>query len=179
MLTGRLRYTSHKYPVSKNSIVSQVARNEIFPVRNCEFAQLVTSEMSDPCRFFTPDSRSLSSDFITEELTSALQLLKLGKAAGPGSICPELIHHAGSEMKSWSCEFLSSCLHNLKIPKIWRKAVITILKANKPPGYPKGYQPIPLLCIPFKILRCCIYAHSESTITVLLPMELAGFQYGR
>ena len=117
-LIGRLRHTSCKGPVSANSIASQVMRNGIFPVRDHDSARLVASEVSDLWRVLTPDSQSLSGDFTIEELTSALQHLNHEKAAGPDSICPELILHAGSEMKSWLCEFLSSCLRNLKIARM-------------------------------------------------------------
>ena len=75
----------------------------------------MVSEVSDLWRVLTPDSQSFSGDFTIKELTSALQHLKPGIAAGPDSICPELIFHAGSEMRSWLIDFLSSCLRNLKI----------------------------------------------------------------
>ena len=98
-LTGRSRYTSCKCPISENSIASQVVRNGIFPVRDSEFAQLVASEVSDLWRVLALDSQEFSSDFTVEELMSALQYLKPGKAAGLNSICPELIFHAGSEIQ--------------------------------------------------------------------------------
>ena len=148
-------------------------------MRDHKSSRLMASEVSNLWRVLTPDSQSLSHDFNIEELTSALQYLKPGKATGPDSICPELILHAGSEMRSWLCEFLSSCSCNLKIPKVWRRALIKILKPNKSPGNPKSYRPISLLCIPFKILEHHIYAHVESTTDPLLPREQAGFQHGR
>ena len=126
----------------------------------------MASEVSDLWRVLTPYDQSLSGDFTAEELTSALQHLEPRKASGPDSICPESILHAGSEMKSRLSEFLSSCLFNLKIPKIWRRAlVVAILKPNKPSGDPESYQLIDLLCIPFKILEHLIYAHVVLTPT--------------
>ena len=49
-------------------------------------------------------------DQILREFAAALQHLKPGKALGPDSICSELILHAGAALKSWLCDFLSSCL---------------------------------------------------------------------
>ena len=69
------------------------------------------------------------------EFITALQRLKRGKALGPDSICPELIIHAGFALKSWLCDFLSSCLRRLKIFKIWKRAlVVAIPKPIKPVG---------------------------------------------
>ena len=80
-------------------------------------------------------------------------------------------------MKSWLCEFLSSCLHNLKISKIWKRAlVVAILKPNK---HPKCYWSISLLCIPYMILERVMYTFVESTIDPLLHREQDGFWHGR
>ena len=112
--------------------------------------------------------------------STSLQHLKSGKAPGPDSICPELILHAGAALKSWLRDFLSSCLCPLKIPKIWRRAlVVAIPKPAKPVGEPKSYRPISLLCVPYKILERLIYARVEPLINPLLPKEQAGFQRGK
>ena len=80
-------------------------------------------------------------------------------------------------MKSWLRDFLSSCLRRLKIPKIWRRAlVVAIAKPGKPVGDPKSYQPISLLCFPYKILERFVYARVEPLIDPLLPKEQAGFR---
>ena len=114
------------------------------------------------------------------EFAAALQHLKLGKAPGPNSICPEFVIHAGASLKSWLRGFLSSCLHHLKIPKVWRRAlVVAIPKPSKPVEDPKSYRPISLLCVPYKILERLIYARVEPLIDPLLPQEQAGFRRGR
>ena len=124
-------------------------------MRDRKFVRLVTSEVSDLCRVLTPDGQSLSSDFTIEELKSALQRLKPGKAAGSDSISPELILHVGSEIKSCLCEFLSSCLSNLKIPKIWRRAIaVAILKPTSPQGIQRAIDPS----------ICCVSPSRSSSI---------------
>ena len=80
----------------------------------------------------TPDAVNISDNFSQREFAAALQHLKPGKAPGPDSLCPELILHAGAALKSWLRDFLSSCLHRLKIPKIWRRVlVVAIPKPGK------------------------------------------------
>ena len=83
-------------------------------------------------------------------------------------------------MESWLRDFLSSCLRRLKIPKIWRRAlVVAIPKPAKPVGDPKSYRPISLLCIPYKILERLIYTRVEPLIDPLLPKEQVGFRRGK
>ena len=57
--------------------------------------------------------------------------------------------------------------------------MVAIPKPKKPVGDPKSYQPIFLLCVPYKILERLIYGHVEPLIDPLLPKEQAGFQRGK
>ena len=136
--------------------------------------------MPDLWRATAPDPVNISETFSQREFAAALQHLKPGKAPGPNSICPELIRHARFALKSWLCDFLSSCLCRLKISKIWRRAlVVAIPKPTKPVGDPKSYRPISLLCVPYKILERFIYARVEPLIDPLLPKEQAGLRRGK
>ena len=136
--------------------------------------------MSELWRATTPDAVNISDNFSQREFAAALQHLKTGKAPGPDSICSELILHAGAALKSWLRDFLFSCFRRLKIPKIWRRAlVVAIPKPGKPVGYPKSYRPISLLCVPYKILGRLIYARIKPLIDPLLPKEQAGFRRGK
>ena len=136
--------------------------------------------MSDRWRALIPSPVNLSGDFSSKEFAAALLHLKPGKAPGPDSICPELIIHAGTALKSWLRGFLSSCLRPLKIPKVWRRAlVVAIPKPKKPVEEPKSYRPISLLCVPYKILEQLIYARIEPIVDPLLPGEQAGFRHSK
>ena len=100
--------------------------------------QFVHEKVSNLCRATTPDAVNISDNFSQREFTAALQHLKPDKASGSDSIFSELILHAGAALKSWLRDFLSSCLRRLKIPKIWRRAlVVAIPKPAKPVGGPK------------------------------------------
>ena len=88
--------------------------------------------------------------------------------------------HALAALKSWLNKFLSSCLHTLKIPKIWRKAlVVAIPKPMKLLGDPKSYQTNLCFVYPLKILERFIYTYVKPIINPLLPYEQAGFWQGR
>jgi len=71
-------------------------------------------------------------------------------------------------------------MRQIKIPKIWRRAlIVAIPKPEKPPGDPKSYRPVSLLCVRFKILERLIYGRVETITHPLLPREQAGFRHGR
>ena len=162
-LTDRSRHSPRHCPVSADAIASQLVKNGKYEAADCNSSRLVSQEVSDLWRATTPDAVNISGTFSQKKFTAALQHLKPGKAPGPDSIWPELILHAGAALKSWLRDFLSSCLRRLKIPKIWRRAlVVAIPKPTKPVGDPKSYRPISLLCVPYKILERLIYARTLS-----------------
>ena len=137
-LTGRSRHSPRHCPASAHAIASQIVRNGKYEAVDSKSSRLVFQEVSDLWRATTPDAVNISDNFSQIEFTAALQHLKSGKAQGPDSIFPELIRHAGAALKSWLHDFLSSCLHRLKIPKIWRRAlVVAITKPAKPRGGPE------------------------------------------
>ena len=60
--------------------------------------------------------------FRPEELAAALRRLKTGKSPELDSIFSEFILKARSALKSRFCDFLTSCMHQLKIPKDLEKS---------------------------------------------------------
>ena len=139
-LTGMSRHSPRHCAVSADAIASQLVRNGKYETVNRKSSRFVFQEVSDLWRATTPDAVNISDNFSQREFTTALQHLKPGKAPGPDSICSELILHAGAALKSWLRDFISSCLRRLKIPKIWRRAlVVAIPKPAKPVGDSKSY----------------------------------------
>ena len=138
-------------------------------------------ELSDLWRATSPDAVNISEDFSPREFAVALHHLKPGKATGPDSLCPELLIHAGPGLKSWLRGFLSSCLRQLKILKVWRRALVVVIpKPSKPVVDPKSCRPISLLYVLYKILERLIYNRIESMVNPpLLPKEQAGFRHGK
>ena len=126
-LTGRSRHSPRHCPVSANAIASQLVRNGKYEAVDCKSSRLVSQEVSDLWRATTPDAVNISDNFSQREFAAALQRLKPGKAPGPDSICPELILYAGAALKSWLRDFLSSCSRRLKIPKIWKRALVVAI----------------------------------------------------
>jgi len=132
-LTGRSGRSSPLCSVSANSIASQLVKNGAHKTGGREYTRLVNKQLSDLWKIPTPDGHSTSEPFRPEVFAAALRRLKPGKYQGLDSIFPEFILHAESALKSWFCNFLNSCMRQLKSPKIWRRAlVVAIPKPENP-----------------------------------------------
>ena len=153
-LIGRSRHSPRHCPVSANAIASQLVRKGKYEAVDRNSSRFVSQEVSDLFRATAPDAVNISDSFSQREFAAAPQHLKPGKAPDPDSICPEIILHAGVALKSWLQDFLYSCLRQLKISKIWRRAfVVAIPNPIKIVGDPKSYRPVFLLCVSYKILE--------------------------
>ena len=107
----------------------------------------------------------------------AIKHLKPNKAAGIDNIRPEFILHQSCKATDWLRSFCSLCFLTSKLPKIWWWAkVIALPKPKKPLEDPKGYRPIALLCVPYKILERLLYARLEPVINPKLLKEQAYFR---
>ena len=126
-LTGRSWCSPRHCVVSANTIASQLIRNGRYEDVDRESSRLISQKVSDLWRVTSTSPVNISESFVSQEFAAALKHLKPRKAPGPDSICPELITHAGAALKSWLCGFLSSCLRHLKIPKVWRRALVVAI----------------------------------------------------
>jgi len=118
-----------------------------------ESSRIINKELSELWKIPTIEGHSISDPIRPQELAAALRRLKPVKSLGLDSIFPELIFHARSALKSWFCGFLTSYVRQLKILKIWRRALmVAIPKPEKLLGDPKSCRPVSLLCVLFKIL---------------------------
>ena len=132
-LIGRSRHSPRHCPVSTDVIASQLVRNGKYEAVDRKSSRLVSQEVSDLWRATTPNAVNICDNFSQRVFAAALQHLKPGKAPGPDFIFPELILHAGAALKSWLRHCLSSCLRRLKIPKIWRRALVVASQNQRSP----------------------------------------------
>ena len=166
-LTGRSERSSRLCPVLANSIASQFLKNGAHKTGSRGSIRLVNKGLSNLWKIPTPEGNSISSSFRSEEVAAALRHLKSGKSAVLDSIFPEFILHAGSSLKSRYCDLLTSCMRQLKIPKIWRRAlVVAIPKPEKPLGDPKSY------------LFCVSPSRSSRDSSTLVSNQSSGFRTG-
>ena len=130
-LTDRSRRSPRHCAVSANAIASQLIGNGKYEVIDRESSRIFLQEVSDLWRATPTNPVNISESFISQEFAAARKHLKPGKTSGSNSICPDLITHAGSALKSWMCGFLSSCLRRLKIPEVWRRALVVAIPKPK------------------------------------------------
>ena len=166
------RSTTHsRCPVTANAIASQLLNNGRFPDADRHFARWMSREFTSLSTAANADA-NLSSDFIVEELETAIKKLKSGKAPGRDNIHPEFFIHQSAKTTAWLCSFFTSCFRRAKLPKTWRRATVVALpKQNKPAQDPKSYRPISLLCVPFKILERLIHSRIDPVVVPQLPRE--------
>ena len=126
-LTGRSGRSYRLCPVQANSIASQLMKNGAHWIGGRESTRRINKELSNLEKVATPESHSISYLFRSEEFATTLRRLKPGKSPGLASIFPEFIQHAESALKSRICDFLTSCMRQLKIPEIWRRAQLVAI----------------------------------------------------
>jgi len=143
LLASRSGRSFRLWPVSANSIASQLVKNGAHRTGDRESTRLVNKQLSNQWKIPTPEGEP----FRPEELAAALRRLKPGKSPGLDSIFPEFMLHTGLALKSWFCDFLTSCMRQLKIPKIWRRALIVSIPK---PENPLGTQRATVSCL------CCV-----------------------
>ena len=153
-LTGRSGRSSCLYTVSANSIASQLVKNGTHRTRDRKSTRFINKELSDLWKITTPEGHSISELFRPEKLAAVLRRQKPGKSPGLDSIFPEFVLHARSALKSWFCDVLTSCMHQLKIPKICRRALIVAIPKPENPLESQRATVLYLCCVsPLKSSR--------------------------
>ena len=128
----------------------------------------------------TTGDKSITETFTEAKMQAVVSHLKNGKAQGPGHIAHQFISNCRTLMLNWIREFFSQCMCSLRLPKVWRRADINaVLKPNKSADDANKYRPIPLLCVPLKLLERLLLLRLDPVIDRQLPPEQAGFRHSR
>ena len=127
-----------------------------------------------------PETSNVSLVFTTDEIINALSATKVGKAAGPGGIFPDMLKNIGPAAIRWLQPFYDDLVTTAKIKKIWRSAnVIAIRKQGKPLDYPTSYRPTSLLFCCYKLLESLLLTRLTPIFESIIPPEQAGFRKKR
>jgi len=87
------------------------------------------------------------------------------KVSRYGFYLPIVLLHTRSVIKSWLCDFLTSCMCQLKIPMIWRRALIVAIPKLEVIGDPKSYWPYLFYMSPSRFLRDSSTLMSNQSLT--------------
>ena len=131
-------------------------------------------ELSDLWRDTAPDAVNIFRDFSPREFAIALHHLKPAKVPSPDSYLFRAFNPCWSQLKVLAT-WLPSCLCQLKILKVWRRAlVVAIPKPSKSVEHPQSYHSISLFCVPYKILEQLIYIRVEPIVN---PSQRSGLDF--
>ena len=120
--------------------------------------------------------------FHQDELQSAHKQIKVGKAAGPDEIAPDLLKHLPADVEVELLKILNHSWLEGWCPQSWRDAVIIpFLKKDKDPQSVDSYRPIALTSTICKLLERMIVNRLSWWLeehSLLSPWQ-AGFRKGR
>jgi Reverse transcriptase (RNA-dependent DNA polymerase) len=115
-----------------------------------------------------------------EELSTVLQSIKSGKAAGFEGIYPEFIKNARTRTKEWILSLLSDVLATGRLFKLFKHAkIITILKPGKDGSDSSYFRSISLLSVVYKLLERMILQRIQPLIEDVIPKSQVGFRKHR
>lgn len=168
-----------KSSIDPNKIASVIASNStmILPDKSfkCEMKKKLR-KLKDSLDTNTEFDRP----FTPEELDTAINSIKLGKAAGLDGLYPEFLKKLGKRPKLWVLKFLNQILKLSKLPPLLMKSnIIAILKPGKCAEDPTKYRPIALLSTMYKLLERVIYNRIKYQVDSKLPADEAGFRENR
>ena len=153
-------------PVAKSLSNSNKKCEHLIVSGNRESTKLISKQLSDLWKVPIPEGNRIPGPFTSKELANALKHQEQGKSPGLDSIFPEFILHAGSNLESWFCDFLTSCMRQLKIPRIWRRALIVAFPKPEKLGTQRAIVHISTVCL----LQYAREAHLRSCRTYHRPV---------
>ena len=104
---------------------------------------------------FKFDSISVSSDEVTSVLTS----LNIGKASGPDSINNRLLKELAQPLTPPLKDLFNYSLAIGKVPSIWKQANVSPIYKKDDPSVVSNYRPISLLSTVGKLLERIVHKH--------------------
>lgn len=177
-LGGANRTAREDIPITPNAVASHMVNVSRAP-RDRGHTTEVKHDLT-ALKTNCPQETVHSRPFTSEEITSACNQVRSGKAPGEDGIHPEFILHCGKYTRQWLAGFYTDILNKGKIPSPLKRAkIIAILKPGKPNNRPNNYRPISLLSVIYKLLERLIYNRISPKILKSIPIEQAGFRPNR
>ena len=103
---------------------------------------------------------SIFCSYIKEhELNDALFSLDPSKSPGPDKIFGHMLINMGKLARDRLLAIFNLSWRQSKLPNLWKKATVSpILKPGKSADEAKSYRPIPVTCIPCKVMERIIHS---------------------
>ncbi|KAL4101204.1 hypothetical protein QTP88_021224 [Uroleucon formosanum] len=122
----------------------------------------------------------LTERFSIDDVSNAINDLKIGKAPGKDKIHPEFLHNLGPKARLWLANVLFEIFVTGNIPRAWKTAnIIALLKPGKPADNPNSYRPVALLSVLSKLMERIILKKISPVIEPHIPIHQTGFRPNR
>jgi len=127
-----------------------------------------------------PTSSLYSESFKMVELETAINNMKLGKAAGVDCLYMEFIKNLKGKAKNWLLKYFNEILVTGIFPREFKRAkIIAVIKPGKQGETPSEFRPITLLCICYKLFERLILQRIEDIVDENIPVNQAAFRKNR
>jgi len=117
-------------------------------------------------------------DITMDEVQTALDEMKNGKAPGEDDIPIEAIKEGGRALLEMITALFNKCLEQTKVPEMWENAIITLLHKKGDITKLENYRPISLLSHLYKLFMKVITKRITKKLDFYQPVEQAGFRSG-
>ena len=115
--------------------------------------------------------------FDLEELNTAINEMKIGKAPGLDKMFTEFFKHFGLSARNWLVSFFNEISSQNKLPKFFKRAkVISVAKPGKDGTDASHFRPISLSSITLKIVKRLILNRIQPKINQIVPTQQASFR---
>jgi hypothetical protein len=91
------------------------------------------------------------------EVTNILKQLVTGKASGPDNVCAKLLKECAYSIGPSLTKIINASLRSGTVPRRWKTAQVRPIHKKGEAADVTNYRPISLLCIPSKVMECCVY----------------------
>ena len=114
------------------------------------------------------------------ELTSSLMLMKSGKSPGSNGFTASFFKYFWDHIGTFLFRTFKKSVEDLSFPRTFREAVITLIpKIGKPTDSIKGWRPISLLNVDFKIISAAITTRLKSVMDDVISASQSAYMKGR
>lgn len=114
-----------------------------------------------------------------EEISSALQMVRVGRAAGVDEIRPEMLKTMGSDGVAWLLQIFRNIWKNGRCPSDWSTAALVPLFKKGDASDCNNYRGISLLSLPSKLFATVLLRRCQRLAEHVLAEEQTGFRRGR
>ena len=182
-----LKYARNEYSKGRNWIPNlkdengtlKTNRDEVLEVATKFYEKLYTSSLSKEERDFLAPDLSIFDEveqITVEELTTALSMLKNGKAVGEDSISSDFLKLCKQKTLQFICDLFNDIIKNEEIPDDWLVSTIILIPKKGDKSLIENYRPISKTSHLYKLFMKIIQNRIKDNLEKYQPPNQAAFR---